>query len=51
MHQILIFQVGALVKLREAGVVPDVLASWAMVNIIFVFINIVMIMVNIIINN
>jgi len=29
--------VGALVKLREAGVVPDVLASWAMVILIFVF--------------
>jgi len=29
--------VGALVKLREAGAVPDLLASWTMVVLIFIF--------------
>ena len=36
------FQVGALVKLREAGAVPDLLASWTMVIILIILIIIIL---------
>ena len=45
-----LFQVGALVKLREAGAVPDLLASWTMVIIliILIIITLFIILINII---
>ena len=39
------FQVGALVILREAGAVPDLLASWTMVIILIIIIPVIIIFI------